>query len=105
MLRQRKIEVGDVCQPGVDNAGSYVGLGHHGKAAASRTLEIGKLDDFHRGIDFAHQIALRRTGVGRVRNLNGVCRATLRLRYDVAESGNTDEHYRAKQPIERFWPV
>ena len=47
-------ESGEIGEPGVDDARADIWFGHCRPASAGGALEVGVLQDLHRGIDFAH---------------------------------------------------
>src|SRR5438105_9819184 len=107
MLRKREIVVGDIREACVDESFPNIRLGDRRKSSARRALEISELDNFHRGIGLADEIALRRTSCCRV-DIDRRWRDCTSLRfasrdigqYACADNGDYNESY-----VRPFWPA
>ena len=105
MLVEGKIVVRQVGETSVDDARSHIRLGHRRPTAARRALEIGVLENLDRGIDFAYQVALRGTGVGRVGDVANFSSARLGLAGHVTECSHANQCNQTEYPEKGLWPI
>lgn len=105
MLGKREIHISEIRETWIYYACPHIGLGHHRKSCAGRTLEVRELDDLDRGIGFANQIALSGAGIGRIDCLSDLPDRIFRFGGNVGERGGTHDNDHTEQPVERLWPT